>query len=101
MLNQSPEEYIITIFNIQNNIMKMIVNLSKQASVVCLGKTGQNHTPMVRQKSSKNILGVLTHNSSECSSRNASECGLRIQSECSSKILDNNGMKKKASSRGR
>ena len=59
---------------------KMVVNLSKQTSVICLGKTGQNHTPIMRQKSQKNIFGGLSHNSSECSSRNASECGLRIQS---------------------
>ena len=50
---------------------KMVINLTKQNSIACLGKTGINHG-MTRQKSSKNILGSMSHNNSECSSRNGS-----------------------------
>ena len=43
---------------------KMVVNLTKQNSIACLGKTGLQGHPISRQKSQKNILGSISHNHS-------------------------------------
>ena len=80
---------------------KVMVNLSKQASSVFMGKTGcQDHTPIARQKSQQRLFHApLSNNSSQCSSRGSSELTSKIPSESSSKRVTTDH--KKAPSRGR